>query len=171
MTAAGARSHMRGQGNLCSLKPGAKFPYKRWGKYWVSEEKFNEYAKRESARKRAKDAGWPRDRVEEFMEMEKQAHDATKLLRQRERKIRIEFDRLRLKHGLSLKANRQQLRKAWERTGDPEILAFLHLQSTLTMGDNERVDQIRKLFLSGAQPYDILYRTAIIVGIDLKGRK
>lgn len=170
MTAAGQHSHNWQKGKVCSPEPGPNYPYKRWNKYWVSREVFEAYAKREAARKRASDAGWPRERVDEFMEMEKQARDATKLLKQRERKTRLEFDRLRLKHGLSLKANRQQLQKAWERTGDPEILAFLHLQSTLTMGDKERIDRIRKLFLSGAQPYDILYQTAIIVGVDI-GRK
>jgi hypothetical protein len=30
------------------------------------------------------------------------------------------------------------------------------------------VARIRKLFLSGAAPYDILYQTALIVGINLR---
>lgn len=169
MTAKGKRDASRGTGPLCSTVPGAKYPFYKWSKYWVSEEAWREYSKREAQRRRAKDILGDRNRVDEFLEMEKQARDARTLHRQRERRAQFELDRLRVKHNLKPNANTQTLKKVWERTGDPEILAFLHLKSTLTMGDKERVDRIRQLFLNEElKPYDILYQTAIIVGINLR---
>lgn len=83
--------------------------------------------------------------------------------------MKNELNRLRTKHGLPVTANRTHLKKAYERTGDPDIAAYLNIQNTLTASDSEKVAKIRKLFLDGElSPVEILYETALVVGINLR---
>jgi hypothetical protein len=60
------------------------------------------------------------------------------------------------------------LKAVYNRTRDPEIGKFLLLQDRMTTTDAEKIARIRKLFLSGKNPYDILYETALMVGIGMR---
>jgi hypothetical protein len=60
------------------------------------------------------------------------------------------------------------LKGVYDRTKDPEIAKFLQLRDQTTASDAEKLARIRKLFLSGENPYEILYQTALMVGINLR---
>jgi len=141
---------------------------KRWGRWWVSEEEFLKYRERQVLRKRAKTAGYDYTQLDEFLEMEKATHGAIETARSREKWTQRELRRLKKKHGLGPRANRTHLKKVYERTGDEEVAAFLRILTTVTASDAEKLAHIRKLFMSDLNPYDILYQTALTVGIQLR---
>lgn len=140
-----------------------------WGRYWPSEEVWRERREHNALRNRAN-----RNEVsiEHQVKMERQIDLAEKIYFRREQALQKEFDRLRAKHGLSPIANRRALRIAFNRTNDPEILRFFHMQSIATMGSEEKLKDIRALFSTpGIKPIDIIYRTALIVGVEMKEKQ
>lgn len=141
---------------------------KSHGVYWRSQEDLQEYRARQALIKRARNAGYDYSQLDEFIKLEGGVQKATDLAKARERRNEKEFQRLKKKHGLDRYANRIHLRAAYDRTKDPEIAAFLNILTTEDATNEKKIAEIRKLFLSGKNPYDILYQTALIVGINLR---
>lgn len=139
-----------------------------WGRWWVSEEEFQKYRDRQILRKRAKNAGYDYTQLDEFVEMESHVQRAVETSRQRDKRLTFEFRRLKKKYGLPANCNRIHLKAVYDRTQDPEIARYLQLRDTQTTTDAEKLARIRKLFLSGENPYEILYQTALMVGINLR---
>jgi hypothetical protein len=139
-----------------------------WGRWWVSEEEFQKYRDRQVLTKRARNAGYDYTQLDEFVEMERHVLEAVDTTRKKDKRITAELRRLKKKHGLPAHCNRMHLKAVYNRTRDPEIGKFLLLQDRMTTTDAEKIARIRKLFLSGKNPYDILYETALMVGIGMR---
>jgi len=139
-----------------------------WGHWWRSQEELDAYAARQGLIRRARDAGYGLDRLDEFKEIEDRANEGINSLKRREKWIKHEMARLKKKHGLPPRSNRTHLKAAGERTGDPDVRFLLGIMTTATLNDTERILQIRRLFLEGKAPADILYQTALICGINLR---
>lgn len=146
----------------------AKHWYYGWGRWWVSEQAFEEYRQDQINKKRARKAGYATQQVDEFLEMESHVHDAVQAKRVRDKRHLYEFRRLKKKHGMHPRANRIHLKAMYDKTKDPDIAKWLQLQDTLTATDAEKIARIRRLFLDGQNPREILYQTARLVGIDLR---
>jgi hypothetical protein len=153
---------------VCSTKPTALHQVWGDGKWWRTTEDLHNYRKRQALVKRAKKAGYDYTQVDDFLEIEKATHDAVDLTIRRERRDKDAMNRLKAKYGLPSHANRRHLNALFARTKDEEIARVLNMISQRNDTDADRVARIRKLFLSGAAPYDILYQTALIVGINLR---
>lgn len=138
------------------------------GKWWRNAEDLEEYKERQALVKRAREAGYDYTQIDEFVEMERNTRDAMKRAVSRERWVKREMARLRKKYDLPPQANRTHLGKVYERTKDPEVAALLNILMTQSDSDAAKIAHIRKLFLSGKNPYDILYETALLVGISLR---
>jgi len=138
------------------------------GVWWRTAEDLEEYRVRQRLLKRARNAGYDYTQLDEFIEMEGNVTKAVELSMRRERRNDNEMKRLKRKHGLGAQTNRMHLRAVYDRTRDPEIAAFLNLISLEDTTNEKKIAEIRKLFLSGKNPYDILYQTALIVGINMR---
>lgn len=158
---------MKGQG-VSSTKQTAEHTIYRWGRWWRTEADYQAFRNKQIIKKRA-----DRNEVspERQMQIEREARAAILAAQNREEQIRHEFMRLKEKHGLPKRATRVMLQNVYARTLDPEIKQFLHLESIAQMKAEERLLAIRELFLSGAKPQDILYRTALMVGINVKAKQ
>ena len=157
-----------GQG-IMSMKPRPTHPYYARGKYWLSEQHFRVWADEQALKKRA-------DRnevsIDRQLEIEAQARASLVLATKREDKIHAEFNRLKQKHGLRKNATRIELRNVYAKTLDPEIKMFFHLESVALMKADEKLEAIREMFLTpGIRPQDILYRTALMVGVAMKEKQ
>lgn len=158
---------MRGQG-ASSNKWRPTHPYKRRGRWWRNEEEYRKFADGQALKKRA-----VRNEVsiDKQVEIELQTEVALKANKKRKESLNKEFMRLKEKHGLRKNAMRVELKNAYARTLDPEIKAFFHLESIAQMKADEKLHAIRDLFLSGARPQEILYRTALMVGVAMKEKQ
>lgn len=135
-------------------------------RWWRSQADFKRYNRQEAVKKAADKAGLSIDR---YLEIQQEAHDAVQNSWSRDKYLKNELERLRQKYGLSKQANRTHLQHIYIRTQDPEIRDYLHLQSSVTMSDTAKVQRIRELFLEGGHSQlDLLYRTALTVGINLR---
>jgi hypothetical protein len=157
----------KGEG-VSSATPTPKHKIKGSGRYWRTQEDLDEYNQRCNLVKRAKQAGYDYTQIDEYLAASKETVKAVDLTRRREKRDKNELNKLKAKYGLSKNANRIHLRKVYERTGDPEIAKYLHILSTEHTSDAEKLQHIRKLFMSGINPYDILYQVALTVGINLR---
>lgn len=157
----------KGQGITSTVRTEEHTLY-RWGRWWRNEEDYEYWRQGQMLKKRA-----DRNEVspERQMQVEREARAAIKAQQDREEKLRKEFMRLKEKHGLPKRATRIMLQNVYARTLDPEIKQFLHLESIAQMKAEERLLEIRKMFLSGMKPQDILYRTALMVGINVKAKQ
>lgn len=142
--------------------------YKRRGRWWRSEEEYKKFADGQALRKRA-----IRNEVsiEHQLEIERQTQSAIKATLSRENHLQQEFMRLKAKHGLHPRATRATLKNAYAHTLDPEIKQFFHLESVAMMKADEKLHAIREMFLSGTRPQEILYRTALMVGVAMKEKQ
>lgn len=138
------------------------------GKWWLNHGDLEEYKNRQALVKRAREAGYDYTQIDEFVEMESNTRDAIRRAKTRERWVRREMTRIKKKYDLPPQANRTHLGKVYERTKDPEVAALLNILMTQSDSDAAKIAHIRKLFLSGKNPYDILYETALLVGISLR---
>ena len=163
-------SSHKGEGVGSTVKT-ARHQYPGWGRWWVSEEEFKKYRDRQVLAKRARKAGYDYTQLDEFVEMESHVLRAVETSRQRDKRLAFEFRRLKKKYGLAPNCNRIHLKAVYDRTKDPEIAKFLQLRDQNTATDAEKLARIRKLFLSGENPYEILYQTALMVGINLRKNK
>jgi len=138
------------------------------GVWWRNLDDLEEYRKHQRLIKRAKHAGYDYTQLDEFEAMEGNVYRAVELSKRRDRRNYNELKRLKAKHGLASHANRIHLKAAYEKTKDPEIAAFLGILASEDTTNEKKIAEIRKLFMSGINPYDILYQTALIVGINLR---
>lgn len=140
---------------------------KGWGWYWRTQEELDAYKKKINDKKRAKAAGFGDD-VEKFLEADEQADRALGEVRNRQRFITYEMNRLKKKYNLGASANRTHLKALAARTQDPDLMNLLNMIASKDLNDHEKIARIRKLFLEHHTPADILYQTALIVGIQLR---
>lgn len=142
--------------------------FKRRGRWWRSEEEYRKFAEGQALKKRA-----IRNEVsiDHQLEIERQTAAAIQASLKREDQLAREFIRLKEKHGLNKRATRATLKNVYAQTLDPEIKRFFHLESIALMKADEKLNAIRELFLSGARPTDILYRTALMVGVTMKEKQ
>lgn len=141
---------------------------KKRGRYWRTEEDYKIFADGQALKRRAE-----RNEVsiQRQLEIERQTQIAIDAADKREEFVAKEFVRLKEKHGLRKYARRAELKTVYARTLDPEIKQFFHLESVAQMKADERLHAIRELFLSGARPQEILYRTALMVGVAMKEKQ
>lgn len=143
-----------------------------WGHWWRSQEELDEYSRDQTFKRRARAAGYHSEQeMEEFRKRENRATESLDKVRNRERWIQAEMNRLKLKHGLGAQANRSHLKAAGERTGDPEIRFLFGVMTTATMNDTQKLNEIRQLFLDGKPPAEILYTTAMICDVKLRRKQ
>lgn len=161
------RAHLAGKG-ASSKKWRPTHQYKRQGLWWRSEEHFRIYADAQALIKRA-----VRNEVsiEHQLEIERQTSFAVQSRLKQEQELAKQFANLKAKHGLRKKAMRSELKNVYARTLDPEIKQFFHLESIAVMKADEKLNAIRELFLSGSRPQEIMYRTALIVGLVMKEKQ
>jgi hypothetical protein len=145
----------------------ATHPIKGWGWYWRNQEDLDAYKKKLNDARRARTAGFGDD-VEKFLKADAQADQAMAEVRSRQRFITHEMNRLKKKYGLGASANRTHLKVLAARTQDPDLMNLLNMMASKDLNDHEKIARIRKLFLEGRTPTDILYQTALIVGIQLR---
>lgn len=160
-------SNRKGSGLSCTQKT-PTHQYYAWGRYWVSREAYEEKRKQWLM---TRNAVKNEISIDHQMEIEVELRSAVNRARAKEQKMSDEFMRLKLKHGLPRGATRMALKNVYARTLDPEIKQFFHLESTVALKADERLHAIRELFLSGLKPQEILYRTAIMVGVAVKEKQ
>lgn len=121
--------------------------------------------------RRAKYAGYTLDQFEEFVKVHKQASQGLDSLKRREKWIKHEMTRIRKKYDLPSRANRSHLKSVYERTKDPDIFYLLNFMGSSTLNDTERLNAIRRLFIEGKPPGEILFQTAVLLGIDIRKKQ
>lgn len=162
MTAA----HNRGKGVSCQFRT-ERHQVHRWGKWWVSEEEAEKYIAREKLRGLRHRRGF-KGTLEEFKVVEAQSQKRIEILQAQDRRLKVLKTRVVEKHGLVPNATRFHLKGVYQRTGDPEVLTVLQLMAERRMTDADRIQEIRKAFMSGNPPLDILIKVAHLVGVDLR---
>lgn len=158
---------VKGTGRM-SLVQTPDHTIKGWGHWWRTQEDLDAYKRDTQFKRRARKAGFYDGEYEEFRRLETQIGHGLEDIQKRERWVRHEMARLKAKHGLPKNANRQRLKTVAERTKDPELFALLNLMTTASMNDTEKLQRIRMLFLDNKPPAEILYQTALTVGINLR---
>lgn len=143
--------------------------FKRAGRYWRSEEAYKRAYNRHKLAKEASDAGLS---IEDYIETRDKGREAMRQSLNRDRYLKAELKRLKKKHGMNPGANRTHLGALYVKTRDPEIRDFLLLHDSIKSTSDQKVARIRELLLDGKHtPLDILYQTALIVGIQMKAKK
>lgn len=157
------RAHNAGKG-ITSEKWRPSHQFKGWGLWWRSEEEFLKHRDYTAKRVSAYRAGMA---VDDFIKMKAETQDAIAMSKKLEAKFTERLRYLKAKHGLPDRCNRTHLLAAFAKTGDPEIKEFLYMDAHSKMNAEEKLHRIRELFLDGHKPLDIMYQTALIVGIRL----
>ena len=153
-----------GYGVSCQQRT-AEHRIKRAGRWWKSEEDYKRFYRETELAKKAAAAGLSLD---EYVETKRKATEARQSSTNRSKYLKAELNRLREKHGLPKASNRTHLEHVYIVTRDEEVRNFLLLHSAATLTADEKIARIRKLFLSGEKPLEILYQTAIVCGINMR---
>lgn len=139
-----------------------------WGRWWISQLEFEKYRDRQIKVKRARKAGFDYTQLDDYLQTDRAVRYAVDAASAREKEMVKEGQRLKKKYGLAPNCNRRHLQAAYNRTRDPEIAKYLKLLNESKTTDTERIAIIRKTFMSGINPYDMLHQIALTVGIELR---
>jgi thiaminase len=151
-------------------------PFQKWGRWWSSQEAWEQYAEFDRVRRR-RNGKIPADArtftctTLEFMEMEKQARAILDERTRHEQRVKRAMQAIRTKYGMHPHTNRHHFRLLYERTGDQDVLALLTLISAAPLNDTQKLQRIRQMFLDEKAPAEILYATAIMCGINLRKKQ
>jgi hypothetical protein len=146
--------------------PNHNFP--KWGRWWVSQEAWEQYRDYDNQRRRGATVGKFASDSKEFVEMEKQARELLDKRKRHDQRVKREMQRIRDKYGMNPHTNRHHFRLLYERTGDQEVKSLLTLISTAPLNDTLKLQRIREMFLNNTPPAEILYATAIMCGVNLR---
>jgi hypothetical protein len=143
-------------------------PFPKWGRWWVSQQAWEEYRDFDNQRRRRVVAGKFHCETEEFVEMEKQTLAILNERSRHDQRVKRAMQAIREKYGMHPHTNRHHFRLLYERTGDQDVKALLTMISAAPLNDTQKLQRIRQMFLDGKTPGEILYATAIMVGVNLR---
>lgn len=139
-----------------------------WGRWWISQLEFEKYRQDQMLKKRARKAGFDYTQVDDFLRTDQRVNHALTQDLRNNKENKAELKRLKEKFGLPPNCNRIHLVAAYNRTQDPELGKFLLKISEKHTTDAQKIAIIRKTFMSGINPYDMLNQIALTVGIHLR---
>lgn len=143
--------------------------FQRAGRFWRSEEDYKRSYNRHKLAREAAEAGLS---IERYIEVRDKSREAYELSTKRSKFLKSELHRLKAKYNMKPSENRRHLAAKYIETRDPEIRDFLLLHDSITSTSDEKIQRIRSLILDGHhKPIDILYQTALIVGIQMKANQ
>lgn len=142
--------------------------YYGWGRWWVSKAEFEKYRIDQTNKKRARKAGFDYTQVDDFLRTDQAVRHATTQDVRKNKENAAELRRLKEKFGLPPNCNRLHLAAMYNKTQDPELGKFLLKLTDNHTTDAQKLAIIRKTFMSGANPYDMLYQIALTVGIHIR---
>lgn len=151
-----------------SKVPTPRHQFFKWGQWWSSEQAWDEYRRHSNERRRGATVGYYACQTPEFLEMEKQALDLLNKRKSHDERVKRAMAAIRKKYNMDRHTNRHHFRLLYEKTGDKDVKALLELISTAPLNDTQKLERIRQLFLDKRSPADILYSTALIVGLNLR---
>jgi len=146
-------------------------PFQKWGRWWSSQEAWEQYREFDNQRRRRAVAGKFKCETEEFVEMEKQTRAILDERTRHDQRVKRAMQAIRTKYGMHPHTNRHHFRLLYERTGDQDVLALLTLISAAPLNDTQKLQRIRQMFLDEKAPAEILYATAIMCGINLRKKQ
>jgi hypothetical protein len=143
--------------------------FQKAGRYWRSEEDYKRAYNKHKLAREAAEAGLS---IERYIEIRDKSREAYELSTKRSKFLKDELHRLKAKYDMKPSENRRHLAAKYVETRDPEIRNFLLLHDSVTSTSDEKITRIRNLILDGKhKPIDILYQTALIVGIAMKEKQ
>lgn len=143
--------------------------FRKAGRYWRSEE---DYKRAYNKHRLARDAAEAGLSIERYIETRDKSREAYELSTRRSKFLKAELRRLKEKYNMKPSENRRHLAAKYIETRDPEIRDFMLMHDSVTSTSDEKVARIRELMLDGKhKPLDILYQTALIVGISMKEKQ
>ena len=140
----------------------------KWSQWWSSEEAFEEYRRDQNQKRKMNRHGYELHQVEKFREMETEARDLIAERKRHDHRVRLAMQQIRKKYNMDPHTHRGHFKALYLRTGDPDVKLLLNMISTAPLIDTQKLERIRQMFLDKKSPADILYTTALMVGINLR---
>lgn len=143
--------------------------FQKAGRFWRSEEEYKRASNRHRLAREAAVAGVS---IERYIELKDKSREAFELGVKRTKYLKGELRRLKAKYNMKPSESRIHLAALYVKTQDPEIRDFLLMHDSVNSTSDEKIARIRQLMLDGKhKPLDILYQTALIVGISMKEKQ